>query len=592
MSSLAILFRLRRISPRRQRRLWHHRRLVRWLPASADVAILAVAVVYFAVGNTTVALSAEGAELIAHWPLAGDARDATATGCDGEPHGVQLRAAAPAPLAGHAARFDGRDDWLGVRNVGPLQVGSGDFSVACWLHTADGLDDVLGDIVSHYDPATRTGWMLSIQDQAGGTSSHANHRHVTFSVVPPRATDRWIDCGRPGRAVLVYALAVYNGSLFAGTCVAGRDEAGRVFRYADDGQWIDCGAPDRCNAVSAMAVYEGKLFAAVSKYRLRGSSLAESENPHRGGKVYRYEGGKQWVCVGTLPDVEAINGMVVFRGKLYASSMYARAGLFRYDGENTWTNCGSPNGKRVEALCVYNGSLMATGYDEGGVYRYDGQTWQHCGRLGDNTQTYSFAIHYGRLYVGTWPSGRVYRYDADQRWTDVGRLGNELEVMGMAVYNGSMYGGTLPLAEVYRYQPPNRWTRVGRVDHTPDVRYRRAWTMALFNGRLYVGTLPSAHVWSLEAGRSVMLHRPLPSGWVHLAAVKQGGRMKIYLNGHVAAESGAFEPANVDLSNPHPLTIGFGPNDYFNGYLRDVRLYRGALSPEEVARLAKAARSP
>ena len=54
--------------------------------------------------------------------------------------------------------------------------------------------------------------------------------------------------------------------------------------------------------------------------------------------------------------------------------MYRPGGLFRYDGGTTWTACGTPDGKRVNSLAVYNGSLWATGYDEAGIYRYDGRT--------------------------------------------------------------------------------------------------------------------------------------------------------------------------------------------------------------------------
>jgi hypothetical protein len=266
--------------------------------------------------------------------------------------------------------------------------------------------------------------------------------------------------------------------------------------------------------------------------------------------------------------------------------MYAPAGLFRYDGGTTWTDCGSPEGKRVEALCIYNGQLFAGGYDEGAVYRYDGNRWYHCGLLGKNTQTYGFAVYGGELYVGSWPAGRVYRYRADHDWTDMGQLGEELEVMGMAVYNGQLYAGTLPLAEVYRLDRRNQWRLVGRVDRTPQVRYRRAWTMAVATGRLFVGTLPSGHVWSMEAGKSVTHDRQLPIGWVHLAAVKGASRLSLYLNGQLAAESTPFARARFNLNNAQALKIGFGPHDYFNGCLSDLRIDSRALTPKEIAELA------
>jgi hypothetical protein len=239
-------------------------------------------------------------------------------------------------------------------------------------------------------------------------------------------------------------------------------------------------------------------------------------------------------------------------------------------------------------MCGYNGQLFATSYDGGHVYRYDGSTWTDCGQLGDNsnTQTYSFAVHEGRLYVGTWRSGKVYRYAADGQWEDVGRLGEELEVMGMLVHNGKLYAGTLPLAEVYRFDGGTQWTKVGRVDHTPDVRYRRAWTMAEFQGRLFVGTLPSGHVWSMEAGKNATCDHELAPGWRHLVATRHGRRLKLYVDAAQVAVSTEFEPADFDLSCEQPLKIGFGPNDYLNGRLRDLRIYNRALNDTEIAQLA------
>ena len=541
---------------------------------------------YLAVLCLALATPAPAADgLIGHWQLAGDTRDSAGGHNDGSNHGADLAGRGPQGEAGGAARFDGRDDYVAVPDSPALRLGKGDFSIAVWVHTAAELDDVLGDIASKYDPQTRTGFVFGIKHNVGATTSQANYRSVHFGIDRGKTAAEWTDHGRPGQAVLIYSMAVYRSELFAGTCVAGADQAGEVYRFAGGRQWVGCGSPDRCNSVSALAVHQGKLYAAVGKYRLRGSSLAESENPNPGGKVYRYEGNRDWVDCGKLAGVEAINGMVVYRGKLYASSMYAPAGLFRYDGGSRWTPCGSPGGKRVEALCVYNGSLFATGYDEGAVYRYDGSKWTRCGQLGDNTQTYGFAVYQGELYVGTWRSGKVYRYAGGDRWLDTGRLGNELEVMGMAVYNGKLYAGTLPLAEVYRFDGVGRWTRTGRVDFTADVRYRRAWTMAVFQGRLFVGTLPSGHVLSWQAGKSVTLDRALPAGWTHLTAVKAGGRLKIYVNGRQTGASAPFDPNDFDISNPQDLKIGFGPHDYFNGRMRDLRFYDRALTDGEIAQL-------
>lgn len=531
--------------------------------------------------------------LLGRWKLAGSADDDSGHKRHAVNRGVDLKAVGPQGIAATAGEFDGRGRHLEVPADRAPRLGMDDFSISLWLDVPAQLDDLPGDLISQYDPDRRRGFSLGITSNAGVVSSQANYRNLHFGIDDDRIEPEWTDHGRPGNALLIFALAVHRGELFAGTCEPGAGEAGHVYRLAtdDDGKsaWIDCGSPHPANSVSALAVFDGALYAGVSKYRVAGSALPESENTALGGRIYRYDGDGRWIDCGQLPGVEAIGGLGVFRGKLYATSLYRPAGFFRYEGEQQWTSLGVPNEKRVDALGVFDGQLFAGSYDGGHVYRYDGQAWTDCGQLGDmsNTQTYSFAVHYGKLYVGTWASGKVYRYDGDNNWADVGRLGEELEVMGMLVHNGQLFAGTLPLAEVYRYDGRESWRSVGRVDLTPDVKYRRAWTMAEHQGRMFCGTLPSGKVLSLQAGRSVTYDDALPTGWRHVAAVREADRLKLYLDGKLVSTSAKLERSQFDLSCDRPLSIGFGPHDYFRGKLGDVRLYGRALAADEIARMAQ-----
>lgn len=518
-------------------------------------------------------------DLLGHWKLQGDVRDSSSHGNHGVIRNADLRP--------DGAHFNGRTSEIEVPAASSLRLGTRDFTWSVWVHTTETLDDVLGDILSQYDPIQRRGLTWCLKNGAGATTSQANDRNVQFGI-DAGSEPRWQDCGRPGKAVYVMALAVHEGNLFAGTCEPGKDERGHVYRTVGDGRWIDCGTPDRCNAVVSLAAYQGKLYAGTGKYRLAGSSLPESPNTHLGGGVYCYEGDGQWRECGRLAGVEAVGGMAVFRGKLYATSLYRPAGFFRYEGGTRWTSCGLPEGNvRVNTLGVFNGHLYATSYDGCAVYRYDGERWEDYGRLEATGQTYAFEVHGGRLHVATWPNGHVYRLDGEKQWTDMGRLGEEKEVMGMAVHNGKLYAGTLPLAEVYRLERPGQWTRTGQLDRTPEVRYRRAWTMALYQGRLYCGTLPSGHVQALEAGRVVSHDRTLAPGWRHLAVTRQGGALHLFVDGQKVASSTSFDPAAFDLSTDQPLRIGAGPHDHFNGRLRDLRLYGRAFEEKEVTAMMK-----
>jgi hypothetical protein len=527
------------------------------------------------------------ADLVGHWPLTGDVQDQSGRGQHGVNRGVMFPR-----IAANGRRAAGAFNGLGGHVEIPLRpdtlAGTSDFSLAAWIELTDDTTDLPGSIASRFDPRQRRGFSLGFVTNTGVTSSQANFRQLEFGIDNGRDEPAWTDHGRPGNALLIFALCVHEGALFAGTCESGKSEAGRVWKLNERNEWTDLGAPDRCNSVSALATFGGELYAGVSKYRLAGSALAESENPNLGGRVYRYRGGQEWEACGQLPETEAIGGLVVFGGRLYASSLYKPAGFFRYEGGQSWTSCPLPNGKRVEAMAVWNGGLYASSYDQAHIFRFDGEAWTDLGQVGppENTQTYSFAVYRGEMYVGTWATGKVFRYGGETNWIDCGRLGQELEVMGMMVHNGSLYAGSLPLAEVYRYDTQQNWNRLVQLDQTPDVKYRRAWTMAQYRGRLYCGTLPSGRVWSFAAGANVTHDRELKPGWHHLVAERRADRLRLHLDGRQIAESTAFDPAQFDLTTELPLKLGAGSTDFLKGRLYDVKLFRGALTAREIADLA------
>jgi hypothetical protein len=525
--------------------------------------------------------------LVGHWKLSGDANDSSGRGNHGRAFAVDLTASGPGGQPNSAARFDGKSSYIEVPSSPSISLGTADFTLAVQIHTEAALDDVVGDLASKFDPVLRRGFNLCVKSGTGTTISQANDRNLQFGI-DSGTEPVWSDRGRPGNAVYVMAMAVHDGKLFVGTCEAGPGEAGHVYRYGGDSSWIDCGSPDRCNAVTSLAVHDGKLYAGTGRYRLAGSSLPESTNKAPGGKIVRYDGDGKWADCGRLPDVEMVGGMASFQGGLYAASLYKPAGFFKYRGGDSWERGPLPvDGHRVVGLSVFNDHLYAGSYDSCSVYRFDGKTWEDLGDLEPSGQTYSFEVHNGGLFVATWPYGRVFRLDRDSggtRWVSAGRLGKELEVMGMAVHNGKLYGGTLPLAEVHRLDGDSSWTRTGQLDATPDVRYRRAWTMAVFKGELFCGTLPSGHVHSLDVGRNVSLDRALQPGWRHLAAIREGGRLSLFVDGkRVASSDAAPNTAPLDLTNDKPLRIGLGANDYFRGRLSDLRLYDRALSAGEIA---------
>ena len=111
--------------------------------------------------------------------------------------------------------------------------------------------------------------------------------------------------------------------------------------------------------------------------------------------------------------------------------------------------------------------------------------------------------------------------------------------------------------------------------------------MAEHDGKLFCSTLPSGKIYSWRAGRVAMAGKAFPARWHHVAAVRSSGSIKLFVDGILASTQSGFDAADYDLSVDHSLRIGFGPNDYFNGKLSEVKLYGRALSDAEIQLHAK-----
>src|SRR5688572_30829192 len=104
--------------------------------------------------------------LMGYWKLRGDCRDYSGQGNHGVNHGVDLSSP-------DAANFKGIDQYIEIPNSRRLNLGKRDFSISVFIHTEAALTDVLGDILSKYDPATRRGMTLSLMNYAGITTAQS-----------------------------------------------------------------------------------------------------------------------------------------------------------------------------------------------------------------------------------------------------------------------------------------------------------------------------------------------------------------------------------------------------------------------------------
>ena len=527
--------------------------------------------------------------LVGHWPLRSACRDASGSGLVVRNNGVDFGARGPDGAADSAAVFNGVDAHLAVSPHEALDFGTGEFSISAFIRT-DEESDVVGDIVSKFDPVGRRGLNFYVLSNLGVTSTaQPNRRSLQFGIDNARMDEDWTDHGRLGDAVFVRALAVHDGALYAGTAEKGKEGRGHLWRYEGDG-WADLGTPpDGSSAVTSIIGYKGELLLSSGQLGPEGSNLGKTENP-KPGKTHRVGCDGTWRTCGP-----ASSALTVYDGHLYALS---QRGILCHEGGRKWQIVGPPE-LRFMTMAVYRGHLYALA-NRGQMLRYEGgSVWSPCGCPPGVTQMYSAAIHGGNLYIGTWPRAQIFQYrpDMEPHWKEAAQAFYEAEIMGMAICNGKLYAGSLPMGNVWRYDAHQEFagdqvpvtlkylTFAGNIEQA-RVSLKRVWSMAVYQGRLFAGTLPSGRVWSREFGTLATVDRPLPGGWRHVAAVRGKDRLRVYIDGDLTAVSSRFSSADYDLTTEIPFQIGHGMHTYFKGAMSDLRIYRRSLRPDEVKSLA------
>lgn len=545
--------------------------------------------------------------LVGHWTIRGDCRDHSGHGLDGINHGVDLK----------TSTFDGVGAYIEVPNADTLHFGENDLTISAEIFTNHGIDDCFGDIIAKFSGAERKGVNFSLVSNSSGYNSQPDSRQLFFGVDDARL-GTWVDCGRPGgKTNSTDALTVFDDGLYVGTVDAAEEaDWAHVFRYRGGRDWEDCGrlGRNRVRGVYAMTVHNGALYAGTA-----GSHGGRNVNvPEEGfGRVYRYRGGQDWEDIGQPGDHFRISSLASYQGKLYALSINTfgptGGGVFVYDGGREWRQCGDFG--RPASSGVHNGRLYA-GFPQGKTYLFSGDHWDDLGNplgsLKKCDQLHSHGIFGDELYVGTWPLGTVAVRRQDQ-WQDVGRLGDAFEIVALAAYNGSFYGGSIPRAEVFRFDGPNRWTSIGRLFDPPGYSpvpvgsivqgtqdWTRASSLAVYRGKLFSTTAtcyraqidppPGAEdvrgkVFCVQAGAAVSLDRDLGPGWKHVAAIRSGKNLRLFVDGVLQATAESESP-EVNATCNAPLLIGRGQQAYFHGKIRELRIYNRSLSADEIKVLA------
>lgn len=118
-----------------------------------------------------------------------------------------------------------------------------------------------------------------------------------------------------------------------------------------------------------------------------------------------------------------------------------------------------------------------------------------------------------------------------------------------------------------------------------------AWARSMDDPlRLYVKD-DLLHVGIEGGGNAGLPGEPIPFGqWTHVAVVKKGGELTLYLNGEQKQQGKA--PATLDQTAATNVALGANPNysgdEYFTGRLAEFALYGRAMNAEEIKQVVAA----
>lgn len=312
-------------------------------------------------------------------------------------------------------------------------------------------------------------------------------------------------------------LAVFNGTLYAGTWSNATDHPAQVWRAADGKHWSEFSPPwsDTTESAYDLAVFDGRLYVGVDR------------TDSAGGEVWRTDG-NDWEASATAGFGNAqnigINALTVFSATLYAVTTNPTTGpeIWRSatGDSGDWQHVAADlsNGPATQDVVLEElagqlflglGREQAPGRFLGELWRSsDGQTWTpvFTDGLGNSNNSIVSALTEfdGYLYLGfrnISEGGEVWRSLDGENWSRVlaGGLGNRANSRpyGLFVFQDHLYlvfSNTSTGAEVWRLRSSDDTTWIpvvtgGWGDANNGYADYFDKGAAVFEGRLYLGTL-------------------------------------------------------------------------------------------------------
>ena len=375
----------------------------------------------------------------------------------------------------------------------------------------------------------------------------------------------WTEVGTlPGVNVQISSLASYDGNLYAGI---GSTAGAGVYRYDGGTTWTAVGSPASLVIVKALVIYDGNLYAGGSNggkiYRYDGGTtwteVGDTTTPAKqlisfdnnlykisasDGIIYRYDGGTTWSNIGTIGTT--IKAIIEYDNEMYIAS---GNGVYKYISGVTWEDTGLSSNNYINSLAIYDGRLFAGSVTTPDLYNYNGTSWVY---LLNAINRIDVMLEYeDKLYIGTSGTNPA----SISTYTKIGycyyeKIANDLD-------------------------PRNGWTIEANIEKTigSDEGFRIMVLDGTFKTIIAITNL--GYLKLLEYDKDDLTKSKkatFPSGSRYeIKIARKGTMVKIYVNGDVVLISHANAP--VETANDKVIYFGqmIDPTDAYQNVIDWLR---------------------
>ncbi|MBM4053650.1 MAG: hypothetical protein FJ264_03030 [Planctomycetes bacterium] len=362
-------------------------------------------------------------------------------------------------------------------------------------------------------------------------------------------------------------------------------------------------------------------------YVMGGASTTTSGGFIDEKELYRYDPASDtWTQLSPMNANRAFFGAAVINGKIYVCGGHGDAGFLSsaevYDPTaNTWTTLASMNSARYDFGCVaINGKLVIFGgndkvesppyYDSVEIYDPELNQWSlHDCPLSIARQGVRGAVVNNNVYALCGMDGPqslynvidVMNFDTLEAYYnfeegagaiagDSSGNGNDGTINGGAIWTSGANG----MGGGLQFDGVNDYVDIGDID-LADAFTIAAWIKINNLGKLaIVGKTYQTYQFFVSSTGNLMFQRNsttpinyaaglIPSTWYHVAVTfDTTNGMSLYLNGSLVSTNGDTTVTNVNDTVTKIGATNFTPKNFFSGVIDEVRIYRSALTGQEI----------